>query len=31
MQATHIYQLIEAKIFMEAKKLNKEKMDIIKW
>ena len=28
MQATHTYTLIEAEIFMEAKKRNKEKIDI---
>ena len=31
MQARHIYTLIETKIFMEAKKRNKEKVDIIRW
>ena len=31
MQATHTYTLIEAKIFMEPKKLNQEKIDIIRW
>ena len=30
MQATDTYTLIEVKIFMEAKKWNKEKIDIIK-
>ena len=29
MQATHTYTLIEDKIFMEAKKWNKKKIDII--
>ena len=31
MQAMHTYTLIEAQIFIEAKKWNKEKMDITKW
>ena len=29
-QVTHTYSLIEAKIFMETTKLNKEKIDIIR-
>ena len=30
-QVTHTYNLIEAKIFMETTKWNKEKIDIIRW
>ena len=30
MQATHTYTLIEVEIFMEEKKWNKEKIDIIR-
>ena len=30
-QVTHTYPLIEAKIFMETTKWNKEKIDIIRW
>ena len=30
-QVTHTYPLIEAKIFMETTKWNKEKLDIIRW
>ena len=30
-EVTHTYPLIEAKIFMETTKWNKEKIDIIRW
>ena len=30
-QVTHTYNLIQAKMFMETTKWNKEKIDIIRW